>query len=176
MFTLYVLLSVIMLPHRAWRMCLCLYRVSDSRSPEVTFSDVHFRPGQIRRHFITVPQGASWAGNVFHVDEHVNEYFVPVIIHGLLFPLCLFQRSHWRLTPETCHPSSSCTRFIWWSSERIEPMSFISSPHCWRRAPWPRLFLCWYITFCYFNYRIKSERTICLECSGSADAHKLLKG
>lgn len=41
---------------------LLTYRVDESSSYDLTYTDVHFKPGQIRRHFIDVPQGATWAG------------------------------------------------------------------------------------------------------------------
>lgn len=44
-------------------------RVDESSGYDLTYTDVHFKPGQIQRHFIDVPQGATWAGKE---NNHIN--------------------------------------------------------------------------------------------------------
>ena len=39
-----------------------IFRVNESTHYDLALTDVHFKPGQIRRHFIEVPEGATWAG------------------------------------------------------------------------------------------------------------------
>lgn len=39
-----------------------IFRVNESSHYDLALTDVHFKPGQIRRHFIEVPEGATWAG------------------------------------------------------------------------------------------------------------------
>lgn len=39
-----------------------IFRVNESSHYDLAFTDVHFKPGQIRRHFVEVPEGATWAG------------------------------------------------------------------------------------------------------------------
>lgn len=41
---------------------LLIFRVNESTHYDLALTDVHFKPGQIRRHFIEVPEGATWAG------------------------------------------------------------------------------------------------------------------
>ena len=43
-------------------MCLS-FRVADEVYYNVPFCNVRFRPGQIHRRFLTVPEGATYAGN-----------------------------------------------------------------------------------------------------------------
>ena len=39
-----------------------IFRVNESTHYDLALTDVHFKPGQIRRHFIEGPEGATWAG------------------------------------------------------------------------------------------------------------------
>lgn len=41
---------------------ILIFRVNESSHYDLAFTDVHFKPGQIRRHFVEVPEGATWAG------------------------------------------------------------------------------------------------------------------
>lgn len=41
------------------------YRVTDTVHHSVAFNNVQFKPGQIKRHFIHVPEGATFGGKIF---------------------------------------------------------------------------------------------------------------
>ena len=47
-----------------WDLASCFYRVEDSSKHAVSFTEVKLKPGQIQRHFLQVPEGATWAGKV----------------------------------------------------------------------------------------------------------------
>lgn len=43
-------------------LCFAHFSVTDSVNQQIVFRELSFKPGQIRRHFIKVPEGATIAG------------------------------------------------------------------------------------------------------------------
>lgn len=62
--------------------------VSDENHYVYEMEEVKFKPGQVHRSFVHVPEGATWAGNSGHrnkcfiTDLEVNAEFVSFVLHG----------------------------------------------------------------------------------------------
>ncbi|XP_060602891.1 tripeptidyl-peptidase 2-like [Ruditapes philippinarum] len=66
-------------------------RVSDTVNCEVQYKDMSFRPGQIRRHFLHVPAGASVA--VLRVKSNDTEKSCRMLLHTIqLVPQCQYKK------------------------------------------------------------------------------------
>lgn len=69
-------------------MIVLLPSVSDENHYVYEMEELKFKPGQVHRSFVRVPEGATWAGNTGHLDkcfatdQEVNTEFISFRYHA----------------------------------------------------------------------------------------------